>query len=99
MTDGTVTDGTVTDWGAMSLLDAAWSALGEHPDHLAAVQRRGHEVPLDATLPVGEFVHDAIAAASLPCPGSVVGVAAGSHRARSGPGGDRRDERALVPPR
>lgn len=55
----------VTDWGVMSLLDAAWSALGEHPDHLAAVQRRGREVPLDATLPVGEFVHDAIAAASL----------------------------------
>jgi crotonobetainyl-CoA:carnitine CoA-transferase CaiB-like acyl-CoA transferase len=56
---------TVTDWGAMSLLDAAWSALGENPDHLAAVQRRGREVPLDAALPVGEFVHDAIAAASL----------------------------------
>jgi crotonobetainyl-CoA:carnitine CoA-transferase CaiB-like acyl-CoA transferase len=57
--------GTVTDWVAMSLLDAAWSALGEHPDHLAAVHRRGREVPLDATLPVGEFVHDAVAAASL----------------------------------
>ena len=55
----------VTDWGAMSLLDAVWMALGEHPDHLAAVRRRGREVPLDATLPVGEFVHDAIAAASL----------------------------------
>lgn len=55
----------MTDWGAMSLLDAAWSALGEHPDDLAVVQRRGREVPLAAALPVGEFVHDAIAAASL----------------------------------
>lgn len=49
----------------MSLLDAAWSALGENPDRLLAVERRGSLVPLTAVLPVGEFVHDAIAAAAL----------------------------------
>lgn len=49
----------------MSLLDAAWHALGEHPQHLARVVRRGGEIPLDALLPAGRFVHDAIAVASL----------------------------------
>ncbi len=49
----------------MSLLDAAWSAQGEDPAVLEGVLRRGDEVPLDAVLPVGPFVHDAVAAASL----------------------------------
>ncbi len=49
----------------MSLLDAAWTALGEHPGALALVRDRGDTVPLDSALPVGRFVHDAIAAASL----------------------------------
>lgn len=49
----------------MSLLDAAWNALGESPELLASVERRGSMVPLTAVLPVGEFVHDAIATAAL----------------------------------
>jgi crotonobetainyl-CoA:carnitine CoA-transferase CaiB-like acyl-CoA transferase len=49
----------------MGLLDAAWSSLGENPSALALVRDRGDAVPLDSTLPVGRFVHDAIAAASL----------------------------------
>jgi crotonobetainyl-CoA:carnitine CoA-transferase CaiB-like acyl-CoA transferase len=46
-------------------MDAAWAALGEHPSALALVRDRGSEVPLDSVLPVGRFVHDAIAVASL----------------------------------
>jgi crotonobetainyl-CoA:carnitine CoA-transferase CaiB-like acyl-CoA transferase len=49
----------------MGLLDAAWSALGEHPAALPLVRDHGDAVPLDAALPVGRFVHDAIATASL----------------------------------
>lgn len=49
----------------MSLLDAAWSSLGEHPAAIPLVRDRGDAVPLTAALPVGRFVHDAIAAASL----------------------------------
>lgn len=49
----------------MSLLDAAWNALGEDPAALALVRSRRADIPLDSHLPVGEFVHDAIAAASL----------------------------------
>ena len=49
----------------MSLLDAAWSALGEDAAALALVRSHAEAIPLDSTLPVGPFVHDAIAAASL----------------------------------
>ncbi len=46
-------------------MDDAWTALGEHPAALALVRDRGPDVPLQAVLPVGRFVHDAIAVASL----------------------------------
>ncbi|CAN5372160.1 CoA transferase [soil metagenome] len=46
-------------------MDAAWAALGEHPAALALVRDRGADIPLDAVLPVGRLVHDAIAVASL----------------------------------
>jgi crotonobetainyl-CoA:carnitine CoA-transferase CaiB-like acyl-CoA transferase len=49
----------------MSLLDAAWSSLGEHPAAIPLVRDRGDAVPLTSALPVGRFVHDAIATASL----------------------------------
>lgn len=49
----------------MSILDAAWNALGEDPSALALVRDHGDSVPLDSALPVGRLVHDAIAAASL----------------------------------
>lgn len=50
---------------SMSILDAAWKALGEDPSALALVRDHGDSVPLDSALPVGRLVHDAIAAASL----------------------------------
>ncbi|MDP3209522.1 MAG: CoA transferase, partial [Rhodoglobus sp.] len=46
-------------------LAAMWAALGEDDADLDGVRQRGPEVPLNAVLPVGQFVHDAIAAASL----------------------------------
>mgnify|MGYP003488252889 CR=1 FL=1 len=46
-------------------LAAMWAALGESPSDLERVRDRGSEVPLVATLPVGQFVHDAIAASCL----------------------------------
>lgn len=49
----------------MSVLDAAWSALGEDAAALALVRSHAGAIPLDSALPVGELVHDAIAAASL----------------------------------
>ncbi|MDO7882139.1 CoA transferase [Salinibacterium soli] len=49
----------------MSTLESAWQSLGEDADALALVRSRAAEVPLDAVLPVGALVHDAIAAASL----------------------------------
>ncbi|MFM9877840.1 MAG: CoA transferase [Rhodoglobus sp.] len=49
----------------MSILDAAWHALGEDPAVLALVSPHGDQVPLDSALPVGQLVHDAVAASSL----------------------------------
>ncbi len=49
----------------MSILDAAWAALGEDPGAVALVRSHADAVPLSSTLAVGPFVHDAIAAASL----------------------------------
>jgi crotonobetainyl-CoA:carnitine CoA-transferase CaiB-like acyl-CoA transferase len=49
----------------MTVLDAAWAALGEDPAALALVRDHGDAVPLESALPVGRLVHDAIAAASL----------------------------------
>lgn len=49
----------------MSLLDAAWRDLGEDPAATVLVRDHGRDVPLDSSLPVGRFVHDAIATASL----------------------------------
>jgi len=46
-------------------MDAAWAALGEHPAALVLVRDRGADIPLDAVLPVGRLVHDAVAVASL----------------------------------
>lgn len=49
----------------MSTLESAWNALGEDPLAVGLVRSRAREVPLDAALPVGPLVHDAVAAASL----------------------------------
>jgi crotonobetainyl-CoA:carnitine CoA-transferase CaiB-like acyl-CoA transferase len=49
----------------MSMLHAAWSALGEDASALGLVRDHGDAVPLESALPVGRFVHDAVAAASL----------------------------------
>src|SRR5664279_2335222 len=49
----------------MSLLDAAWQSLGEDAAALALVRDHGAAVPLTGALPVGRFVHDAIATASF----------------------------------
>lgn len=49
----------------MSLLDAAWSALGEDAAALALVRSHADAIPLESSLAVGAFVHDAIAVASL----------------------------------
>lgn len=49
----------------MSTLENAWRDLGEDAAALALVRSTGADVPLDAALPVGPLVHDAIAASSL----------------------------------
>lgn len=49
----------------MTVLDAAWNALGEDPAALGLVRDRASEIPLPSTLAVARLVHDAIAAASL----------------------------------
>lgn len=46
-------------------LDTAWRGLGERPDALELVHRPEHGIPLSSTLPVGDLVRDAVAAASL----------------------------------
>lgn len=49
----------------MTILEDAWAALGEDPAALALVRSHADDIPLGAHLPVGELVHDGIAAASL----------------------------------
>ncbi|MGX5680269.1 CoA transferase [Schumannella luteola] len=49
----------------MSTLENAWQSLGEDAGALALVRSHADAIPLDAVLPVGPLVHDAIAAASL----------------------------------
>ncbi|TAL41949.1 MAG: CoA transferase [Salinibacterium sp.] len=61
----------------MSILTAAWQALGEDPSALALVRDQSALVPLESTLAVGPLVHDAIAAASLSA-GLLVARRAGS---------------------
>ncbi len=54
-----------TGGGSDVSIATMWAALGEDASALERVRDRGAEVPLVASVPVGEFVHDAIAVASL----------------------------------